>query len=360
MGLAVLALALGFLLVQLPVLRHFFDLIAQFLAAVAATVLGLMGHDVLRNGVELRDAVTGHAIAVSSACDGHGLLISTAAVILWLGARAKGAALWAKAALVIALTILLFNLVRILLLFLSLGALEVAHVEHLYVAPLLSMPLVAGLALYATGLPATAVIRSLTLWALLAFAFAVLWYFAARPATCYLAVPVANALIDLLPGRLTQAISCAGADATILTTAVQTADPLTVMTLSFDPTDFTLATPLVLAALALGRRHARIIAGLFISLGLFSLAMVVGATTMSHDAATAAGLTMLTGSSFMQSYTPPGEFLLALLKAAQNTLVHFNLFLLPLVMAYWTGAAAAPAAPTTPRPATPPRRPHRK
>lgn len=354
LALAGCALFAGFLLVQAAVLRHLFDLVAVSLAATAAALLRLAGYDILRTGMELRDRVTDHAIVVTSACDGHGLLISTAAAFLWLRSRTAELRPLLHILAAIIGAILLFNLIRILALFLSLGAADVAYIQHLFVAPLLSVLLVAGLALHARKLDAAAVIRSPVAWLVIALAAAIAWYMIALPAACAVAVPLANALLELLPGRLTETITCAAADPAVTTTAVLSANPLTVLTMAFAPADFMLAAPLVLATLALGRRPARIVIAALLSLGLFSLAMVLGATTMSHDQAIASGVSLLAGKAFMQSYSPPGEFLLALLKAAQNTLVHFNLFLLPLVLAGFVGAA-----PRKPSPAPPSHRRHK-
>ena len=348
LAIAGLALFIGFLLVQLPVLRHLFDLVAMLLATTSATLLRLAGFDMLQTGVEIRDVLSGHAIAVTSACDGHGLLISLVATFLWLGSRTDGTRGLAPALAVAIGAILLFNLIRILTLFLSLGALDVAQAQHIYIAPLLSVLLVAGLALHLRKLAAAVVFRSPMLWLLLVLVIAVAWYVVAPAAACSVVTPIANALFWFLPGRLTEAITCAGADPAVITTGVLSASPLTVLTTPFEPSDFTLAMPLVLASLALGRKPAPIIAGALISLGLFALAMALGAVTLSHDQAIAEGVTALAGRTFSQSYTPPGPFLLAVLKAAQNTLVHFNLFLLPLVLAYHSGASASVAP--APRP----------
>lgn len=340
-----LALYAGFLLIQLPALRHLFDLVATLLAATAAALLKLAFYDVLRNGMELRDGLTGHAIAVTSACDGHGLLISLVAAFLWLGSRITAARPLAHILAVAVGAILLFNLLRILALFLSLGAPDVARVQHVYIAPLVSMLLVAGLALHARKLDAAALVRSPAVWLVAAVVIAVLWYPIARATSCGVVVPVGNALLGLLPGRLTEAMTCATSEPTIVTTAVMSASPLTVLTLPFDPADFTLAIPLVLASLLMVRRPWAIVLGVLTSIVLFALAMTLGATTMSHDQAMAAGTTMLAGKTFLQSYAPPGDILIAVLKAMQNTLVHFNLFLLPLVLAGWPSPSPpAPAA----------------
>jgi hypothetical protein len=356
---AALALFTGFLLVQLPVLRHFFDLVAMLLATTSAMLLRLAGFDMLQTGIEIRDTISGHAIAVTSACDGHGLLISLAAAYLWLGARAVGSPAGEARAVVTALAvavgaILLFNLIRILTLFLSLGALDVAEAQHVYVAPLLSVLLVAGLGLYLRKLQASAVVRSPFIWLALALVFAGIWFLLAPAATCSVVVPVANALLWLLPGRLTEAINCAGTDPAVITSGMLSASPLTVLTTPFQPSDFTLALPLVFAALALGRKPAMIVAGVLTALGLFALAMVLGAVTLSHDQASTAGVTLLAGRTFTQSYAPPGPLVLAFLKAAQNSLVHFNLFILPLVLVHLGGAAAGSTA--TPSASAPRRR----
>ncbi len=74
-----------------------------------------------------------------------------------------------------------------------------------------------------------------------------------------------------------------------------------------------------------------------------ALAVTLGAITTGHDAAIAAGARVIGGDG--QVYQPPGQFSFAVLKSVQNVIVHFNLFLLPVVL------AAMPA----PQPEAPPR-----
>lgn len=334
----------GFLLVEAPAVVALFGYVAEFLAACAAALLRLAGYDIVRNGTELRDNLTGNAVAVTSACDGNGLLVSAAGAITWLKARSSALRPLALFAVEVTGAILAFNLVRILVLFLSIGAPRVMFLLHLYVAPLLSTVLIAGFALSARMLRPEDLVRSPVLWFAVALAGAAVWYQIDDLVTCAVAVPLSNALLWFIPGDLTRAITCAEPAAMVVTSAALSPHPAAALTAAFHPADFTLATPLIAASLVFRRRTTAIVRGAVISLLLFSLAMTAGAITASHDEAMAAGASMLVTDEFIRPYHPPPLFLLALLKAIQNVLVHFNLFILPLFLA---GLMRVPATSTT-------------
>lgn len=340
-------LFVGFLLVQTSAAQAVFGYVASLLAIGAAGVLTAAGYDVVRTGIEIRDVVSGHAVAVTSACDGSGLLISFAGAIVLLSAwRTKSRFLGIAAPVVVA-SILLFNLIRILALFLSIGAPAVMSAQHLYVAPLLSVVLVAGLAASAREIHLRETAHRPLRWLLVAVAAAAVWYEVRQPVTCAAVVPLANALLWLLPTGAAATISCTGPDGAVLVTNAAMISG-SVLSPPFYPEDFTLALPLVVASLASDARPMAVAKGLFVTLALFSIAMTFGAVTAGHDAATAAGVKMLREGGLVQLYRPPGPTTLALLKAVQNVVVHFNLFLLPVIFAMMAALPASPAGAQVP------------
>lgn len=343
---ALLWLFAGFVLVQTPPAEVLFSGIASILATVSVGLLQMATYDMVRNGIELRDAASGHAIAVTSACDGHGLMISAAAVVAWLRPRRSELRPWWHIFIVAGGAILAFNLARIILLFVSIGVPTVATAQHLFVAPLLSVLLVAAVAFHASGLSATADVRSPMLWLGVAGVSAILWYLIDKAVSCLAVVPIGNAILWLLPGRLVNSIACDAAGATLVTHAAIAFQPLEVITAEFHPNDFTIALPFIFASLAIRPQPARLLGCIVLSLILFAAAMVLAAITTAHDQAIAAEITTLRGQAFSTPYEPPGELPLALMKAGQNALVHFNLFLLPLMIAAIVGLfnSGGPAA----------------
>jgi exosortase/archaeosortase family protein len=153
-------LLLGCMLLQSPPSVALFRWVAEILALFAAAVLRLWGYDIVHAGIELRDRVTDHAIAVTDACDGSGLLVGVVATFAWLrGPPTKPLAI-ARAVSLAILGILAFNLLRVILLFVSIGTPLLMTAQHLFIAPLLSAVLVAGLASFGRGLKPAQVVRA--------------------------------------------------------------------------------------------------------------------------------------------------------------------------------------------------------
>ena len=342
--LAGVVLFIGFLAVQVPATQSMFEAVATFLAVCANWLLRLAGYDMVRDGIEIRDIITGHAVAVTPACDGNGLIVSAAAAFAWLRCRTSAMRGPLYAAVVVVGAILAFNLFRILALFLAIGAPAIMPVVHLYAAPLLSSCLVAFLALHIRGLEIADVLASPRRWLGFAIAAAIVWYLIGDAVTCATAVPLANVFLWLVPDQLSTTIACGADSATVNTAALLPANPAMSVSADFFPADFTLAVPLVAASLASVTGVARIARSSLSSLLLLALAVTLGAITTGHDAAVAAGARVIGGDG--QVYQPPGQFSFAVLKSVQNVIVHFNLFLLPLVLAVMPAPQpeAAPSA----------------
>ncbi len=337
----------GFLLLQTPPVAAAFRAVSELLALTASAILRTIGYPIMLAGIELRDSVTGHAVAVTQACDGSSLAIAAVAVALWLWKPGK------RDLLLLATTALIaifgFNLLRVVLLFVSIGVPSLLDLQHLYIAPLLSAVLLAGLVLAGLGLTLRDTVRSPMLWLAVVVAAAVAWYPVAETVTCATVAPLANALLWVAPGELERAIVCAPGSTIVSTYGVVAYEPLRVLDVNFYPSDYTLALPLVAASLALATRPWQAVRGALISIALMAVAMTLGAMTASQDAAIGATVTTLMGRGFSAPFTPMGDVPLALMKAAQNALVHFNLFVLPLALLYRR-------PPSSPRPAAPARR----
>lgn len=336
-----LVLLAGFLFLQTPPIAAAFRAVAELLALCAASVLRAAGVPILRTGIELRDTVSGHAVAVTQACDGSSLVLASLAVAIWLWRGGRRDFLLVAVAALIA--IFAFNLVRVLLLFVSIGTPSLLEVQHLYAAPLFSVLLVAGIVIAGFGLSLRETVTAPIIWLAIAVGAAIVWYSLTRLVTCNSAVPLANTWLWLIPGELERAVVCRTTDAIVSTTAVVGVDPVRVLDVSFYPTDFTLAAPLVIASLAMHRRLFPILGGALAALLLFSLAMALGAVSASQDAATAGKVELLMGLGWGIPFVPMNETALAAVKAAQNAVVHFNLFLLPLALLPPPATGTAPA-----------------
>lgn len=343
---AAIILLAGFLLLQTPPVAAAFSAVSELLALCASAILRTVGYPVILTGIELRDSVTGHAIAVTQACDGSSLLIAAVAVTLWLWRPGKRDLLLLAATALIAL--FGFNLLRVVLLFVSVGTSGLMELQHLYIAPLLSAVLVAGIVLVGLGLTLRDTVRSPILWLVVAIVAAVVWYPVTETVTCVTVVPLANTLLWLAPGELERAIICDPGGTIVSTYGVVSYEPLRVLDASFYSSDFTLALPLVAASLTLARRPVQVVRGALVSIALMAVAMTLGAMTASQDAAIGASVTTLMGRGFSAPFAPTSDTFLALMKAAQNALVHFNLFVLPLALLH--------DRPSPPKQAQPPRR----
>jgi exosortase/archaeosortase family protein len=348
-GYSLLVLFAGFVLLEAPPVAAFFELVTEALAAAAIVPLKLAGFDMTRNGVELRDNLSGHAVAVTSACDGSGLIVSYLGLVALFGGRTNSLARPLAAFLIAVVVILTFNVVRIGLLFLSIGLPWLMTAAHMFAAPLLSSVLVAALGFQALGMAPDRIVRDVLVWLGFGVLAATAWYFIADAASCLASVPLANAMLFLLPVGVSDTISCSSADSLVITMALQSLRPPTFVTTPFYPSDFTLAMPLVAASLALRREMPAALKGVLVSVLLFSLAMSLGALTAGYDEVSETRATMLSSGGIVSNYRLPPSYWIATLKAAQNMLVHFNLFVLPFAIAFAPRASENSRLPDPPR-----------
>jgi exosortase/archaeosortase family protein len=353
MAAAAATLLAGFLLIQTPPAQAFFGAVAIVLASCATGLLGLAGHDMVRTGVEIRDIVSGHAVAVTSACDGSGLLVSLAAALVAVAPFSQRRRSWPLVLAAALAAILLFNLARILALFQAIGSPRLMNAEHLYAAPLLSAVLVGALALAARRAAMPSALR----WGVVSLAVAAGWYMCREAVTCATVVPLANALLWLSPSGIASHIACSPAGELVTNAPLHNGGAVRA---AFFPEDFTLALPLVAASLATLARPAAMARGAAVAVALFTLGMALAALTAGHDAAIAAGAKVLGVGGVVQPYRAPGAILLPLMKAAQDVVVHFNLFLLPILLALAGRQARPDPAAPTPAPRKPRNGPRRR
>lgn len=319
---ALAVLAAGFAVADSAPGRALGDMAASGLATAATPLLHLFDPSILRSGTELRGA-TGWAVRVSEVCDGHGLAISLAAA---LAAIAPKDGLRRLALGLVAIQI--FNLVRIVVLALALsrapGAFDIVHAG---IFPLLTVVLVA-----VNVLPLPRALPFLALSLLLVL----LWLPLADLAAQVL-VPPANLILSLVSGPEVGQIALRAAGWTIGTNILASEDGSQVQLFlaPLRPADFALALPLVLAAIALVRRPLWLVAALVSML----VAMTLAAVTSVWSLAAAQSLATLlvpdgAGAFLAQDFSPP-ELPHSLVRLAQNTLVHLNLLVLPLLIVAW-------------------------
>ncbi|MCX7288312.1 MAG: hypothetical protein NTW20_12370 [Rhodobacterales bacterium] len=322
MARAVAVLAFGFALADSEPGRALGDAVALALAQVATPLLHLFDPGILRNGTELRGA-TGWAVRVSEVCDGHGLAISLAAGLAGLAAGA-GDGLRRLALGLVAIQV--FNLVRIVVLALVLSAAPDAFdTVHVVVFPLLTVVLLALLVL--------PVSRALPLLAL-ALPLVLLWL-AVADTVAQALVPPANLVLSALAGPEVGQIAHRAAGWTIGTNllASDAAGQVRLFLAPLRPADFALALPVVLAAVAFTRRPLWLVPAILSMLVALTLAAVTSVWALA--AAQSPAILLVpdgTGAFATQDFSPP-ETLRALLRLAQNTLVHLNLLVLPVLIA---------------------------
>jgi exosortase/archaeosortase family protein len=317
---AVAVLAAGFALADSGPGQALGDAVAAALAALATPILQLFDPGILRSGTELR-SITGWAVRVSEVCDGHGLAISLAAALAALLPRDG-----LRRFILGLVAIQLFNLARIVVLALVLSAAPGAfNIVHAGIFPLLTVALLALCALPQR--------RALPLLAL-SVPLVLLWLPLADLAAQAL-VPPANLALSIFAGPEVGQIAERPAGWTIGSNllASESAGQVSRYLAPLRPADFALALPLLLAAVALARRPLWLVPVLLSMAAALTLAAV---TSVWSLAAAHASSTLLvpdgSGALLAQDFTPP-ETGRALVRLAQNVLVHLNLLVLPFLIA---------------------------
>ena len=310
-------LALGFALTDSPPGRALGDLVAQALAVPAGPLLHLLGIETVRSGAELRTLSNGWAIRISEVCDGLGLLVSFVALLV---AGRPGWKRGLRQALIGLAAIQVFNLLRILVLALVLEhAPDVFDRLHLEVFPYVTVLLIAALVMPGRGL--------LRLVAV-ALPLVLVWHWLAGPVSALL-VPPANLLLTLLaPPEVTAITGNAGGWSTG-SLFLASEDPVSLFRAPIWPADFTFALPvLAAAALLTGRLGALAVAPVLmvVALALAAISAVWGLASEPMILLQQDGSGAFTPLPYERSETA-----LALVRLAQNTLVHFLLLVLPFL-----------------------------
>jgi exosortase/archaeosortase family protein len=313
---------------DLPAVRAGFDALALGLAALAAPLLDLAGLPVIRSGAELRGLTGDWAVVVTEVCDGHGLVAAWLALCAAL--RGTGAARL-RLALAGILAIQLFNLLRVLVLAVVLSAAP-GRFEgvHLLVFPLLTVALFA-LLLAALGAVAP---RRAALACGIGLGLAAAWAVVAAPAAGLLLAPPANGLLALFAGPDLAGLRPAEGGWVVATERLAALDPPSFLRAPIHPEDFAIALPALLAA-ALAVRGG--LGWLAAGLALMPVALALGAVTAGWAlpvAGTPGQVVILGpgGGVTLVPYAPPAEGAQALVRLAQNGIVHFNLLVLPLLV----------------------------
>lgn len=317
-ALALVLLVVGFALSASPAGQALSDAVAGALAAAAAPVLYLFEPDILRQGTELRSPA-GWAIRVSAVCDGHGLAISLAAGLTALRGGLRRLLLGLAA-------IQLFNLTRIIVLALLLAqAPETFDTVHAVVFPFLTVAL-----LTFCLLPATQASRLL----MLALPLIALWL----PFANALSIPLAKAadlLLSVIPAPEIGTLSERASGWSVGTNLLASIDngKISLFISPLRPADFALGVPVILAAVLLSSRPGWLLPTA-VSLLLALTAASFTAVWNLADAHAPATLLLPDGSGawLPVEFSPPAYWQ-ALIRLVQNTLVHFNLLVLPIVIA---------------------------
>lgn len=333
-------LVLGFLAMQTGPALWLFARIAEAIAAVSEFVLALLGAGLSREGIVLRSLETGEAVAVTPACDGHGLIIALAAMLGGFLAPRVGWRRAARVAVLAFLAIEAFNLARVGVLYWVGPADEETFAAAHYLAfPLASSVLVAmlGAALLPAELRAAALGRIAAIGIVAAVA-AVPWALYGEEIAALVLVPVADAWLGLIGPDLVEGLRQFGSETVVATRMVTGRDPVSYLSVPLEPAHFMLPLPLIAGAAVLLLRHPVALAcAVAAALAAMGLALALAAVNGAHESAAASGLgdlLMREAEIYLTTrpYAPPGDVAMALLPGAQNAAVHFNLFLLPFLL----------------------------
>ncbi len=328
---AAVAVALGFALLSLPVIQNAFDALATLLASVSAFILGLAGYDITQTGTELRDQLQGFAIEVTEACDGHGLIISWAAILMIVRATMLKRLIYFAVGF---LVVQIFNLIRIVVLYVAAPAgTTLFDTFHFYLFPLLTALML--VALVTSMMPRLR--PQAVLVAVLSSVLAVAWYFAGEPITVVTALPLAEWMNVVLGYAEIGQISNSDTGWRIGSQLVQSQEPLRLYISPLYPADFTLAMPLLIAAVVVVRSG-------YLYLVLAILGMVVALSLGSHTEIWNIALlkevkfsivSLGNGKAALTAYEPPSNLVIDCFRLMQNTIVHLILLVLPaLILIY--------------------------
>lgn len=322
-GIAVLAAGLA--AIDAGLLAAPFGAVALALAAAAEPLLHLAGLPLLRAGAELRALDGSWAVVVTTVCDGSGLVAAWAALCT-IFARSPGHGVIIFVAGTVVLQVL--NLVRVVALALTLANRpEAFDTVHLDIFPMLTVAVLAALAVPAFGFPGRRVWLAILLGAGLALA----WHPVAESVVAASLVPAANALIAALGPEIVGPIGLRPAGMSVGTALVAATEPLRLRLVAIWPADFAVALPALLAVAALAPRRAWL---LLPAVAAMAAALALGAVTevLGLAARTEPALRLAPSGGGIVAVTPIPATELSLLRLAQNLIVHLNLLVLPLIV----------------------------
>ena len=299
--------------------------VARIIAVLAQPVLGLMGHDLVRDGVELRDPAAGWAVRVSEVCDGMGLVVALiAAVVVLAPGRGAAAAVWIGWRILAGVAaIQVFNFLRVVALAQALGQGGKAFgALHDHVFPLLSVLVIAAVLIRFGRLAAFAVLAAV-LW--------LLWV-PVSGAVSALLVPPANAVLAGFAPTGVGEIARSQGLWSVGTMFVAASDPLQLYRAPIEPVHFTLALPVVAAAAVMVRRPGWLLLALPLMLAALCVAAPVAVMALADARAPVTVLLPAGDGSFVAADYALPETQRAVLRLAQNTIVHFLLLVLPVLV----------------------------
>jgi exosortase/archaeosortase family protein len=331
-----LVLLAGFAIEGGIILSSLGEATARLLAVLSFALLRMLGQDIVRDGVELRDPVSDWAVRVSEVCDGIGLMIALIAVIVAL-AEGNG---WLRTALfrlfVGFALIQVFNLIRVVSLALVLDIWPAQFdVMHARVFPYLTV-IVFGLVF----LPARRVA------VLLAGLVVVLLPWAVFGGV--LSAGLATLANQLLPLGLPEVgtIALRGDAWSIGTYFLAAMDPVQLYVAPLDPADYLLALPVILVAAAMSGRWLWLVPAVMIALGALLVAAFGAVWTLALSEGPMTLLVPDGEGAFLQaSFTVPVAWK-SVLAAMQNALVHLLLIVLPVIILSGQPAAWRSRGPT--------------
>ncbi len=313
---------------DLPPMRAVFDALALVLAVLADGLLDVLSLPVDRSLTELRSTDGTWAVVVTDVCDGHGLVAAWLAVTAALTHNWRAALRMAAIGLVV---IEVFNFARVMALAVTLASAPSAfEAVHLFIFPLLTVAVFAATLVVAPGLPR----RRMGMAILVGSGLAVAWGFVAAAVSGALLVPPANLLLALLDPVGIDTLRQGDSGWVVATWRLAAIDPPAFLIAPIYPQDFAIALPaLIGAAIAVRGGYG----GVVLALVFMGVALVLGTMTAGWSAPEMDGLGQMVsvgadGSVTVGAYNAPTETLQALVRLAQNGLVHFNLLVLPLLI----------------------------
>jgi exosortase/archaeosortase family protein len=339
-------------------------LVRDVVGPAAVRLLRALGSSATLAGNVIHGASSGAVVHVTRACDGHGLMAAMIAILIaWKPPALSWSRILLLASAGIAI-IVLFNVIRIAVLFgLRGGASEPYEIAHQIAFPIASVWLV-GAIVAAAAARSTSVFLTMREGVLLCAALipaTALWVVFQPWLVVHFFAPLVSSVGQIAGPEGIGTISHRDGGSFIDTLLVARREPLGLLSLPFDVSPYFLPVPIAIAALVAARRlrsASLLTLPCVLALGVAAAILAeVSAITRAAQAASIATLAIPAGAGTV-TLAPvelPGPGAIGWIDAIRNVLVHFNLFVFPLAMF----SLARPSAPATPEVLAPAPRPAR-